>query len=221
MKCPRVSPALATVCSLAVLAILASPAQGRLLRPEVEPVFAEAFAGFVFPVTKLDNTLARTLGADTTWSPRFGFGLVGGARVWAPLNLDVGLRFGLSFQRGYTANQSKQSFDTSVKMIELVPVARGALFPFGSEHWGLQMELGFGMLLGTGGAHGSKDFPPETQMMLRVRMGVGVVWMWSKRMGLSLEALGLCTDIPVTDFFQDEVGTMLSLESNLAFRYRF
>ena len=196
-------------------------ADGKLRQPDAPMWFVEPTVSVFFPLTELDNPTKQKTNAATTWAPRAGFGVAAGARVWKPLNLDVGLRTGISFQTHFSVDSSRDSFEDSLKLLELVPYARGTLFPFNRDDWGLSLELGLGMLLGFGGKIGANDFPDKAQMMLRIRAAFGAVWMFKPNHGLMLDAVSIVTDLPLTDHFQDEVGTVVTYETRVGYQFRF
>jgi hypothetical protein len=215
---------LATVFVLTAATVVGSPdAMAELKSPEVGTFFVEGFGGLVLPLNSFDNADAGTNlgGSEVTWWPRFQLGVAAGGRVWQPLNLDVGLRLGYSLQKYYDLGEIRNKYDPGMDVLEITSFGRGALFPFGTERWGVTMELGLGLVMAFGGKEGTEDFPRENQMMFRVRICFGAVWRFADSMGLAIDALSLVSDIPMTDFFGEVVGTAVAYEPRVGYFYRF
>ena len=210
---------------LAVLGCLvgaALPASAaKLRRPASETFFVEPFLVIVIPLSAHDDALARAGFGETTWNNRFGFGASFGGRVWDPLLLDVGLRTSLTFQGSYTANESRQSYSSSITLFEIVPFARGSVFPFGTDAWGVSAELGLGLLVAGGGKAGSMEVPKEAQMALRLRVALGATWRISASQAATFDVLSMVTDFPVTTEWKDDLGTVFSVEPRVGYQFRF
>jgi|GEM_PF-5180097 hypothetical protein len=219
----------AGVCALAALFLMPfeviandqnRPFYEKLPSPPADPFFVEASAGLLPPLTSLDNPGDRLLNIKTDWSLRLPINLAGGMRVWDPLNLDVGLRMGISFQSFYNQNSISHSYDTSIRMVEVVPFGRATLFPFNTETWGLSAELGLGFLIPYGGVEGSTDFPKSTQLAIRVRTGLGTTWRFDAKHAV-LFHLHALFDMAATAEWQDKVGHQVSLELSGGYQLRF
>ncbi len=160
-------------------------------------------------------------GCETSFNARPEIGFKIGGRVWKPLNLDAGLRFGYGVQKGFTLAERSDSYQTGIDMIELLPFVRAGIFPFKKDTWGIGMEFGAGMFFAFGGKDGANPFPEDSQMLVRLRVSFGAIWRWSNRVSLNFDAISLVTDIPITDFWSREVGTQLGFEPNAGIQYRF
>lgn len=213
------------IAAIVVVAGVAGPdqtAQAELRQPRVERFFVEAFLGAVIPLTELDVPNVTNLGGtNVSWLPRLQLGIAGGARVWDPLNLDVGLRLGYSYQQYWKLGETRQSYDPSIDLLELVPFGRAAIYPFGSDHWGISMELGAGFLFAFGGKDGTQDTPKDSQSFFRLRVGFGAIWRIDSAQSILFDVLHLTTDIPVTKEYKDDVGTMLNFEMRASYLFRF
>ncbi|MFT7624526.1 MAG: hypothetical protein ACI9WU_003714 [Myxococcota bacterium] len=206
-----------------ILATLPVQAQAELRRPTLKPFFVEAKAGLAMPLTDLElaSCDAVNSGCALQWGTRPELAVAAGMRVWDPLMLDVGLRLGYGVQWSWSVGGSDFRYDPGISLVELSPFARGAIFPFGTEDWGISGELGLGLVFAFGGTRGGNDFPEETQMMLRIRIAFGAVWRWSASMAWIFNAASLTADVSVTDQFKDAVGSVVSWEPHAAFQYRF
>ncbi len=210
--------------ALISIAVCVPEAQAQLLRPESGDFFGELGAGVVLQVNELQNEGCDATGlcSNATWGIRPSFLLLGfGARVWDPLLLDVGVRLGYGVQWRYSLSESDFRYDPGIDLVELLPFARGAVYPFGSDVWGVIGELGLGPVFAFGGKRSATDFPEETQLLVRIRFAIGAVMRWDEQMQWVLNALSFTTDISVTDQFQKAIGTVISWDPHVVFQYRF
>ncbi len=206
------------------VALGASDAQSQLRRPTVEPFFVEGWAGLVVPMNDLQQEGCANTGlsaCEIRWWPRLEIGVSAGGRVWDPLNLDVGLRLSYAIQKYFNNAQRRQDYSSGIDMIEVQPYVRGAVFPFKTDRWGITLDFGLGMFFAFGGKKGGNPFPEDSQMLVRIRVAFGLLLRWTSKTALTIDALSLVTDVPVTDYYLREVGTQLSFEPRVGFVYRF
>jgi hypothetical protein len=193
----------------------------RLRQPSAGTFFVEPYGGFIIPLNDLDNAGRRVFILETRHWTRLSFGVAIGARAYKPLNLDVGLRLGYSWQSYYTTDGSRDSYDPAINMIELVPFGRMTLFPFNSDTWGISGELGLGLLMPFGGRRGTMDVPTQTQLAFRIRFGLGVMWRLSASQAIAFDAIQVVADLATTAEWKEDVGHQVNLETRVGYQYRF
>ena len=204
------------------LVMACPPARAELRRPPVKTWFVEGWAGPLFTVTELESKPNRNVGLPPVeWSARLQFGVAAGARVTDVANLDVGLRFGLGFQSRYQVDRSDFSYNDAIKLIELVPYARGAVFPFPTDAWGISFEGGAGLRIATGGKQGAVAVPADSQLAIRLRFALGATWRFTTTTALTLDFLSVVVDLAATSEWQDTAGHLVAIEPRLGFQYRF
>ena len=218
-----------TLALALMITMWSAPAQGQTLRtPEHGRWFLEAYTGLVLPLNNLEDgkndkeSQAKHLAPDSFWWPRFQTGIAGGGRVWdGILNLDVGMRLGLSFQQFFQLGETRQDYDPTVKILELTPFARANIFPFANTNIGFSLEIGLGPVFAMGGEVGSNDFPTKTQAALRLRAALGVIWYFMEDLAFTANLGSLVTDFYLTDEFNSRVGNSVALDWRFQIMYRF
>ncbi|HIA04909.1 MAG TPA: hypothetical protein EYN66_23940 [Myxococcales bacterium] len=210
--------------ALIILAVLASASTASAqLNEHYDPPFsAEAFMGMVFQLTSFEQEDPTGLQNDPiSWAPRIQMGGAAAVRIWNPLHMDLGLRLGLSFQNSQVIGEITKSYDKPITMFEITPYVKAVIYPFVDDRWGISVETGVGMLIGSGGKQGATLIPKKTQTALRIRFAVGALWRYEKSVAITFDVASLVTDISLTTEWQGEVGTILNLEPRIGWQYRF
>ena len=210
--------------ALIILVVLASASTASAqLNEHYDPPFsAEVFMGMTFQLTNFEHEDQTGLQTDPiSWSPRIQLGGAAAVRIWNPLHMDLGLRLGLAFQNSQQIGEITKSYDKPITMFEITPYVKAVIYPFVDDRWGVSVETGVGMLIGSGGKQGATLIPEKTQTALRIRFAVGAIWRYAKDVAITFDVASLVTDISLTSEWQSEVGTILYLEPRVGWQFRF
>lgn len=209
---------------LLIVAVLlsASTASAQLNEHYDPPFSAEAFMGMLFQLTSFEQEDPTGLQNDAiSWSPRLQMGGAAAIRIYNPLHMDLGLRLGLSFQNSQVIGEISKSYDKAITMFEITPFVKAVIYPFIDDRWGVSVETGLGMLIGSGGKQGGTEIPKKTQTALRLRFAVGAIWRYATSVAMTFDVASLVTDFSLTSEWQSDVGTILYLEPRVGWQYRF